>query len=84
MGSRGGLEFSRDAGPLLHLSGAALDRLVEAHEEFYTDAQYGADFGYYSTGRILHQPSEEDPSGASFFNSYTTQPMPLGTDLSDL
>lgn len=29
-------------------------------QEFYTDAQYGSDFGYYSTGRILHQPSAQD------------------------
>ncbi|CAJ1448464.1 unnamed protein product [Effrenium voratum] len=47
-------------------------------EEFYTDAQYGPDFGYYSTGRILHGgASQEDPTGAAYFNSYTTQPMSL-------
>lgn len=70
-------------------------------QEFYTDAQYGSDFGYYSTGRILHQPSAQDifwdhfaiealgtpdpplhetwqdPSGSTYFNSYTTQPMHL-------
>ncbi|CAJ1331731.1 unnamed protein product, partial [Effrenium voratum] len=46
--------------------------------EFYTDAQYGPDFGYYSTGRILHGgASQEDPTGAAYFNSYTTQPMSL-------
>ena len=48
-------------------------------QEFYTDAQYGSDFGYYSTGRILNQPDAEGVSAedSSYFNSYTTQPMSL-------
>lgn len=37
-------------------------------QDFYTDAQYGVDFGYYSKGRILQ---------GEFFNSYTTYPMGL-------
>ena len=37
-------------------------------QEFYTDAQYGPDFGYYSKGRILQ---------GEYFNSYTTFPMGL-------
>jgi hypothetical protein len=36
------------------------------YQDFYTDAQYGADFGYYSKGRILQ---------GEYFNSYTTYPM---------
>eukprot|EP00933_Yihiella_yeosuensis_P070617 TRINITY_DN78753_c0_g1_i1.p1 TRINITY_DN78753_c0_g1~~TRINITY_DN78753_c0_g1_i1.p1 ORF type:complete len:812 (-),score=164.01 TRINITY_DN78753_c0_g1_i1:19-2454(-) len=56
-------------------------------QEFYTDSQYGPDFGYYSTGRILHehvsaagQVAEGDAKvskGQEFFNSYTTLPMSL-------
>ena len=38
----------------------ALPNCIASLEEFYTDAQYGSDFGYYSTGRILHQPSSQD------------------------
>lgn len=53
-------------------------------QEFYTDAQYGPDFGYYSTGRIVHYdgPADNGISGGerdsqAWFNSYTTQPMSL-------
>mmetsp|Transcript_53583 Transcript_53583/g.149030 ORF Transcript_53583/g.149030 Transcript_53583/m.149030 type:complete len:809 (-) Transcript_53583:67-2493(-) len=47
-------------------------------QEFYTDAQYGPDFGYYSTGRILHEKdSSSDVGGQEWFNSYTTLPMSL-------
>eukprot|EP00927_Polykrikos_kofoidii_P059429 TRINITY_DN54583_c0_g1_i1.p1 TRINITY_DN54583_c0_g1~~TRINITY_DN54583_c0_g1_i1.p1 ORF type:complete len:874 (-),score=126.95 TRINITY_DN54583_c0_g1_i1:76-2697(-) len=45
-------------------------------QEFYTDAQYGPDFGYYSTGRILHDAGPE-AARHEFFNSYTTLPMGL-------
>lgn len=56
-------------------------------QEFFSDAQYGPDFGYYSTGRILHadgpadngMPSKEDTS-QEWFNSYTTLPMALSPD----
>ena len=40
-------------------------------QEFYTDAQYGSDFGYYSTGRILHQPSAQDIFFGSFCHTGT-------------
>ena len=48
-------------------------------QDFYTDAQYGPDFGYYSTGRILHVdgPSDVGAGGQEWFNSYTTLPMSL-------
>eukprot|EP00930_Biecheleria_cincta_P042660 TRINITY_DN29351_c0_g1_i1.p1 TRINITY_DN29351_c0_g1~~TRINITY_DN29351_c0_g1_i1.p1 ORF type:complete len:831 (+),score=109.74 TRINITY_DN29351_c0_g1_i1:46-2538(+) len=50
-------------------------------QDFYTDAQYGPDFGYYSTGRILHAdgPADNGITGGSqeWFNSYTTLPMSL-------
>lgn len=52
-------------------------------QELYTDAQYGPDFGYYSTGRILHAdgPSDngrpEEEGSQAWFNSYTTLPMAL-------
>ena len=48
-------------------------------QDFYTDAQYGPDFGYYSTGRILHVDGLNDAGagGQEWFNSYTTLPMSL-------
>lgn len=54
-------------------------------QEFYSDAQYGPDFGYYSTGRILHSDGPADNGSPDFegggdqdwFNSYTTLPMSL-------
>eukprot|EP00929_Paragymnodinium_shiwhaense_P011618 TRINITY_DN1175_c0_g1_i1.p1 TRINITY_DN1175_c0_g1~~TRINITY_DN1175_c0_g1_i1.p1 ORF type:complete len:925 (-),score=157.35 TRINITY_DN1175_c0_g1_i1:415-3189(-) len=54
-------------------------------QDFYSDAQYGADFGYYSTGRILHgdgpadngQGDVEANNTQQWFNSYTTLPMSL-------
>lgn len=45
-------------------------------QEFYTDAQYGPDFGYYSKGRILHTDGGSE-SEQEWFNSYTTVPMAL-------
>jgi len=45
-------------------------------DEFYTDAQYGEDFGYYSTGRVIRS----DPM-AKFelneFSHFTTYPMAM-------
>ncbi|CAK9093718.1 Type II protein arginine methyltransferase [Durusdinium trenchii] len=43
-------------------------------DEFYTDAQYGNDFGYYSTGRVL---GKSDGKSAQEFAHYTTYPMAL-------
>ncbi|CAE7706376.1 ANK1, partial [Symbiodinium sp. CCMP2456] len=43
-------------------------------DEFYTDAQYGGDFGYYSTGRVL---GKSDGKTAQEFAHYTTYPMAL-------
>lgn len=64
-------------------SADTLDRFY-SFQEFYTDAQYGPDFGYYSTGRILHEDgllddgaSEGEPAKQEWFNSYTTLPMAL-------
>lgn len=44
-------------------------------DEFYTDAQYGEDFGYYSTGRVLL--SEQTTKDAQQFAHFTTYPMAL-------
>lgn len=44
-------------------------------DEFYTDAQYGEDFGYYSTGRVLRGPDEK--GSPQEFAHYTTYPMAL-------
>jgi len=63
-------------------SATTLDRFY-SFQEFYTDAQYGPDFGYYSTGRILHADGpiengvEGDTGSQEWFNSYTTLPMSL-------
>lgn len=43
-------------------------------DEFYTDAQYGTDFGYYSTGKVL---GKSDGKSAQEFAHYTTYPMAL-------
>eukprot|EP00434_Breviolum_minutum_P021630 symbB.v1.2.019091.t1/scaffold1550.1/size112250/1 len=43
-------------------------------DEFYTDAQYGKDFGYYSTGRVL---GKSNGKSAQEFAHYTTYPMAL-------
>lgn len=43
-------------------------------DEFYTDSQYGNDFGYYSTGRVL---GKSDGKTAQEFAHYTTYPMAL-------
>ncbi|CAJ1337371.1 unnamed protein product [Effrenium voratum] len=43
-------------------------------DEFYTDAQYGSDFGYYSTGRVLGQ---SDGKSTQEFAHFTTYPMAL-------
>lgn len=45
-------------------------------DEFYTDAQYGDDFGYYSTGRVL-RTREQGAKGTQEFSHYTTFPMAL-------
>lgn len=68
---------------------ASTQSQIYTFQEFYSDAQYGPDFGYYSTGRILHAdgPADDgDPnSGASqeWFNSYTTLPMSLSPDFAN-
>ncbi|CAD7941603.1 unnamed protein product [Amoebophrya sp. A25] len=50
------------------IPGSNESNIFYTFQEFYTDAQYGPDFGYYSKGRILQ---------GEFFNSYTTFPMGL-------
>jgi len=63
---------------------AATQSHIYTFQEFYSDAQYGPDFGYYSTGKILHAdgPADNGESGDSqeWFNSYTTLPMSLSPD----
>jgi SAM-dependent MidA family methyltransferase len=55
-------------------------------QEFYTDAQYGPDFGYYSTGAILQEDGPviscqgQADRKQEWFNSYTTFPMALSPD----
>ncbi|KAF4676984.1 Chloride Channel [Perkinsus chesapeaki] len=46
--------------------------------EFYTDSQYGPDFGYYSRGRVISQ-AKIDLNGATTeeFSHFTTYPMAL-------
>mmetsp|Transcript_60357 Transcript_60357/g.127851 ORF Transcript_60357/g.127851 Transcript_60357/m.127851 type:complete len:928 (-) Transcript_60357:7-2790(-) len=49
-------------------------------DEFYTDAQYGDDFGYYSTGRVLKNlqaTPEESETDAQQFAHFTTYPMAM-------
>lgn len=48
-------------------------------ESFYTDAQYGPDFGYYSTGRVLRggRFNRSDGGAAVEFAHFTTFPMAL-------
>lgn len=48
-----------------------VEEFLYSFQEFYKDAQYGPDFGYYSLGKILNEDVAE------FFNSYTTFPMAL-------
>eukprot|EP00927_Polykrikos_kofoidii_P010894 TRINITY_DN1459_c0_g1_i1.p1 TRINITY_DN1459_c0_g1~~TRINITY_DN1459_c0_g1_i1.p1 ORF type:complete len:941 (-),score=116.52 TRINITY_DN1459_c0_g1_i1:96-2918(-) len=51
-----------------------------AMDDFYNDAQYGDDFGYYSKGHVLAQGnSEDDPHFTSKqqFAHFTTYPMVL-------
>eukprot|EP00971_Amphidinium_carterae_P008599 169468-Amphidinium_carterae.1 len=49
-------------------------------DEFYTDAQYGDDFGYYSTGRVLRsQPGKAHDTQQ--FAHFTTYPMALSLAL---
>ena len=50
-------------------SWGAIDQ-VYSYEQFYSDAQYGPDFGYYGTGAIVHEQA-----GGHSFNSYTTAPI---------
>ncbi|KAF4697238.1 hypothetical protein FOZ60_009862 [Perkinsus olseni] len=46
--------------------------------EFYTDSQYGPDFGYYSRGRVISQ-AKIDLNGSTTeeFSHFTTYPMAL-------
>eukprot|EP00927_Polykrikos_kofoidii_P014779 TRINITY_DN16514_c0_g1_i2.p1 TRINITY_DN16514_c0_g1~~TRINITY_DN16514_c0_g1_i2.p1 ORF type:complete len:1062 (-),score=180.77 TRINITY_DN16514_c0_g1_i2:159-3344(-) len=39
---------------------AGVEPYIYTFQEFYSDAQYGPDFGYYSTGRILHVDGPAD------------------------
>lgn len=60
---------------------------IYTFQEFYTDAQYGADFGYYSKGRILHVDGSAGGGAEApqdWFNSYTTLPMSLSPDFADV
>merc|ERR1719353_700858 len=66
---------------------AATQNRIYSFQDFYSDAQYGPDFGYYSTGRILHSDGpadngaqDEEGEGQDWFNSYTTLPMSLSPD----
>lgn len=45
-------------------------------DEFFTDAQYGEDFGYYSTGRVL-RAQQHMGKDAQEFAHFTTYPMAL-------
>mmetsp|Transcript_86995 Transcript_86995/g.243909 ORF Transcript_86995/g.243909 Transcript_86995/m.243909 type:complete len:854 (-) Transcript_86995:148-2709(-) len=59
---------------------------IYTFQEFYSDAQYGPDFGYYSTGRILHNDGPADnglkeaAGSQEWFNSYTTMPMSISPE----
>ena len=44
-------------------------------DEFYNDAQYGEDFGYYSTGRVMG--AGKAAPDANEFAHFTTFPMAL-------
>jgi len=49
-----------------------------AMDEFYTDSQYGNDFGYYSTGHVLRpKDGKGDDQETQQFAHYTTYPMAL-------
>lgn len=49
-----------------------------AMDEFYTDAQYGDDFGYYSTGHVLKAtPAKANLQETQQFAHFTTYPMAL-------
>jgi len=48
-----------------------------AMDEFYTDAQYGDDFGYYSKGHVLHSKIGADSKETQQFAHFTTYPMIL-------
>eukprot|EP00927_Polykrikos_kofoidii_P010896 TRINITY_DN1459_c0_g2_i2.p1 TRINITY_DN1459_c0_g2~~TRINITY_DN1459_c0_g2_i2.p1 ORF type:complete len:939 (-),score=143.41 TRINITY_DN1459_c0_g2_i2:146-2962(-) len=51
-----------------------------AMDDFYTDAQYGDDFGYYSTGHVLAPGLSKDDPGLNEtqqFAHFTTYPMVL-------
>ena len=57
-----------------------LDDMIYTVSEFYTDSQYGDDFGYYSSGRVLHsggQSSDGPSNSTESFAHYTTLPMAL-------
>lgn len=60
--------------------GIAATEHFYAMDEFYTDAQYGNDFGYYSTGHVLRPKNgkvEVGALGTQQFAHYTTYPMAL-------
>jgi len=66
---------------------------IYTFQEFYSDAQYGPDFGYYSTGRILHADGPADNGAVEggvdggdqeWFNSYTTLPMSVSPDFAHM
>eukprot|EP00927_Polykrikos_kofoidii_P060121 TRINITY_DN55186_c0_g1_i1.p1 TRINITY_DN55186_c0_g1~~TRINITY_DN55186_c0_g1_i1.p1 ORF type:complete len:963 (+),score=80.68 TRINITY_DN55186_c0_g1_i1:26-2890(+) len=46
-------------------------------ESFYSDSQYGPDFGYYSTGRVLTQNGNINKTSGNNFEHFTTYPMVL-------
>lgn len=51
-----------------------------AMDDFYTDAQYGDDFGYYSTGNVLKTTATPSKAGlheTQQFAHFTTYPMAL-------
>jgi SAM-dependent MidA family methyltransferase len=48
-----------------------------AYDDFYTDAQYGPEFGYYSTGRVLMGSGQSKGKTANEFSQFTTFPMAM-------
>eukprot|EP00403_Amphidinium_massartii_P029388 CAMPEP_0178395926 /NCGR_PEP_ID=MMETSP0689_2-20121128/13468_1 /TAXON_ID=160604 /ORGANISM="Amphidinium massartii, Strain CS-259" /LENGTH=815 /DNA_ID=CAMNT_0020016591 /DNA_START=21 /DNA_END=2465 /DNA_ORIENTATION=+ len=89
--------FQQQAAPAWAWNSEASLQHFYTFQDFYTDAQYGPDFGYYSTGRILHEDGERqkpadqtsnDTSNVTdkqeWFNSYTTLPMSLSPFFSQM
>lgn len=56
--------------------GAVETEQFYAMDEFYTDAQYGDDFGYYSTGHVL-KATPAKVGDTQQFAHFTTYPMAL-------